>query len=302
MELRQLAHFVAVAEEGSFTRASERVHIVQSAMSSSIRSLERELGIQLFERTTQRVRLTDAGAVFLPEARRTLAAADAARDAIDAVRGGLRGTVRLGTMQALRIIDVPSLLARFHRDHPRVELQIRHAGGGSAQLAHQVRDGRTSRSSPRPTAASPACSSLRWRRRPSSWPVTPSIRCCHARPSTSTTSLTSSSSTSRWAGASRASDLAFAAAGVRRTVTMETDDVIELTRLVAVGLAVALLPPIHRRGRRTPDGTDPALRAHTQNRARHLVGATTRRRDSGPTRCGLRSSATGVTSISPWKP
>ncbi len=245
MELRQLAHFVAVAEEGSFTRASERVHIVQSAMSSSIRSLERELGIQLFERTTQRVRLTDAGAVFLPEAHRTLAAADAARDAIDAVRGGLRGTVRLGTMQALRIIDVPSLLARFHRDHPRVELQIRHAGGGSAQLAHQVRDGdldlailaAPDRRIPGVQLTALAQEAIELACHPE-----------HPLLSRKTVNLDDLADEQfidfpvGW-GIRTASDLAFAAAGVRRTVTMETDDVIELTRLVAVGLAVALLPP-----------------------------------------------------------
>jgi DNA-binding transcriptional LysR family regulator len=75
MELRHLEHFVAVAEERNFTRAARRLHLVQSALSVSIRSLERELGTQLFERTTREVKLTDTGRVLLPEARRTLDAA-----------------------------------------------------------------------------------------------------------------------------------------------------------------------------------------------------------------------------------
>ena len=99
MELRHLATFVAVAEEGSFTRASSRLHVVQSAVSAGVRTLERELGAALFDRTTHRVELTDAGVALLPEARATLVAARAAREAVDAVRGGLRGTVTLGIMQ-----------------------------------------------------------------------------------------------------------------------------------------------------------------------------------------------------------
>ncbi len=69
------ATFVAVAEEGSFTRASGRLHVVQSAVSAGVRALERELGSPLFDRTTHQVALTDAGRALLPEARATLAAA-----------------------------------------------------------------------------------------------------------------------------------------------------------------------------------------------------------------------------------
>src|ERR1700756_4296827 len=100
MELRQLAVFVAVAEEGSFTRAADRLNVVQSAVSAAIRNLERELGARLFDRSTHKVALSDAGRVLLPEARTTLAAAAAARDAVDAVEGGVRGTIVLGNMQA----------------------------------------------------------------------------------------------------------------------------------------------------------------------------------------------------------
>jgi len=141
MELRHLATFVAVAEEGSFTRASSRLHVVQSAVSAGVRTLERELGAALFDRTTHRVELTDAGVALLPEARATLVAARAAREAVDAVRGGLRGTVTLGIMQtgAAGAIDIAALLAAFRADHPDVELRARQ--GHSADMAAQVRDG-----------------------------------------------------------------------------------------------------------------------------------------------------------------
>src|ERR1700691_6173142 len=100
MELRQLEVFVAVAEDRSFTRASDRLHVVQSAVSAAVRSLEKELSTSLFDRTTRRVALTDAGAALLPEARTVLAAAALARDSVEQTKGGLRGEVALGIMQA----------------------------------------------------------------------------------------------------------------------------------------------------------------------------------------------------------
>jgi DNA-binding transcriptional LysR family regulator len=142
MELRHLEHFLAVAEEESFTRAASRIHLVQSALSVSIRSLERELGTRLFDRTTHRVALTDAGWALVPEARKTLAAAEAARDAVAAVEGGVRGSVRLGIMHALSLIDLAALLSKYHQQWPLVQLIPHAAQGGSAELAAEVADGR----------------------------------------------------------------------------------------------------------------------------------------------------------------
>ena len=73
MELRHLQHFVALAQEGSFTRAARKVNIVQSGLSNSIKELEEELGTRLVERTTRKVSITEAGMLFLPHARATLA-------------------------------------------------------------------------------------------------------------------------------------------------------------------------------------------------------------------------------------
>jgi DNA-binding transcriptional LysR family regulator len=142
VELRHLEHFLAVAEEGSFTRAAARIHLVQSALSVSIRSLERELGGRLFDRTTHRVELTDAGQALLVEARRTLAAADAARDAVAAVHGGVRGSVRVGIMHSLALIDLGNLLARYNRERPKVQIVPNALQGGSVELARQVTEGR----------------------------------------------------------------------------------------------------------------------------------------------------------------
>ena len=138
MELRHLQFFVAVAEELSFTRASRRLHVVQSAVSSAIQGLERELGALLFDRDRHRVALTDAGQALLPEARATLAAAQAALDAVAQAQAGLRGTLTVGTMVSIGTVNVAGLLGRFHTTHPGVSVHLRHAPAGSAGLAAQV--------------------------------------------------------------------------------------------------------------------------------------------------------------------
>jgi DNA-binding transcriptional LysR family regulator len=96
MELRQLKHFVAVAEELHFTRAAAKVHVVQSTLSASISGLEAELGTALLVRNNRRVDLTTAGQALLPDAQHALAAAERARAAVDAVRGLLSGQLRIG--------------------------------------------------------------------------------------------------------------------------------------------------------------------------------------------------------------
>ena len=141
MELRHLEYFVAVADERSFTRAAARLHVVQSAVSAAIKALERELGAPLLDRTSKRVALTDAGTALLPRARATLDAAAAARDAVDEVRGGLRGTLRMGTLTSVGLIDVPALLGSFHRAHPEVTVQLTVSTRGSLGLTDALTDG-----------------------------------------------------------------------------------------------------------------------------------------------------------------
>ena len=141
MELRQLEHFVAIAEEGSFTRAAHRVHIVQSGLSVSVQALEKELNTQLFERTTHHVALTDAGRAMLPHALQTLESAAAHTAAVVDASEGLRGTLRLGLMQSLTLVNVAELIARFHRERPLVAIQPRPAVGGLASLVEDVRVG-----------------------------------------------------------------------------------------------------------------------------------------------------------------
>jgi len=138
---RQLTVFVAVAREGSFTRAASDLHLVQSAVSSTIATLEADLGERLFDRTTRRVELTSAGHALLPHAQRILDAFQAARDAVEAVRGSISGLVRIGYMTNVSLVDVPRLLGRFHEAHPGVTMRLTPAASGTAGLAEGLRRG-----------------------------------------------------------------------------------------------------------------------------------------------------------------
>ncbi|MFJ8795899.1 LysR family transcriptional regulator [Streptomyces sp. NPDC102462] len=138
MDLRQMEVVVAVAEEGGFSAAARRLHVVQSAVSGTVRALERELGAQLFHRTTHRVSLTSAGEAFLPAARVALRAAEEARAAVDLAQGELRGEITVGVMQGLYAGLAPAL-ARFHREHPQVTVRLRQTPAD--RIPQALRDG-----------------------------------------------------------------------------------------------------------------------------------------------------------------
>jgi DNA-binding transcriptional LysR family regulator len=122
VELRHLRYFTAVAEELNFSRAAERLHMAQPPLSAAIRQLERELGVDLFTRTSREVKLTDAGHAFLDGARRTLA--DAERAAEDAKRAGAGelGRLRIAYSWSTRFETLPALGRAFRASNPDVEL------------------------------------------------------------------------------------------------------------------------------------------------------------------------------------
>ncbi|MFD8820361.1 LysR family transcriptional regulator, partial [Streptomyces sp. NPDC059627] len=129
---------VAVADAGGFTAAARRLHVVQSAVSGTVRALERELGTALFTRTTHRVRLTPAGEAFVPAARQPLRAGELAREAVDAAKGELRGRVTVGTMQGVWA-DLHLALAALRAEHPRVVVRLRQAA--VTDLRQALREG-----------------------------------------------------------------------------------------------------------------------------------------------------------------
>ncbi|MCT9930196.1 LysR family transcriptional regulator [Planotetraspora sp. A-T 1434] len=244
MELRHLEYFVAVAEELNFTRASRRLHVVQSGVSAAIRSLERELGVTLFDRTSQRVALSDAGAALLPEARATLDAARAAREAVQVADGGLRGTISIGTMTSAGIVDLPGMLGRFHADHPGVTIRLRVAPSGSSGLAQALAVGELdvaflSLPGPRPAGLTV--------RELASVPVVLVVRADHPLAGERDVPL------ARLAeeefidfppgyGNRTVVDRAFAMAGLERRVTLEVTDLASASGFVRHGLGVAFLP------------------------------------------------------------
>ncbi len=122
VELRHLRYFIAVAEELNFSRAAQRMHMAQPPLSAAIRQLERDLGVDLFVRTTREVKLTPAGRAFLQGARRTLADAErAAEDAKRAAAGDL-GRLRIAYSWSTRFETLPTLGRAFRSSHPGVEL------------------------------------------------------------------------------------------------------------------------------------------------------------------------------------
>ena len=124
MELRQLEYFVTVAEEANFTRAAERVHISQSGVSAQIKALERELGAALFDRSGRVARLTEAGTAARPYAQAALDAAADLRQAVDEVRGLVRGHLTVGMVKGCEVAPLFAALADFHREHPAIELDL----------------------------------------------------------------------------------------------------------------------------------------------------------------------------------
>jgi DNA-binding transcriptional LysR family regulator len=142
MDSRQLEYFVAVAEELSFTRAAQRLFTVQSTVSAAVRSLESDLKTTLFDRSTRRVSLSAAGQALLPEAKAALEALDRARAAVEEASTGLRGSVRIGTMTRLGLVDLADLLGAFYQRYPLVDVQVTTSPSGSSGLSDDVRHGR----------------------------------------------------------------------------------------------------------------------------------------------------------------
>jgi DNA-binding transcriptional LysR family regulator len=140
MELHQLAYFVAVAEEGNFTRAAERLHVAQPGVSAQVKRLERELGQELLDRSGRTVRLTDVGAAALPHARAALAAVQGVREAVEELAGLVRGQVAIGAVTSAGPVRLPDLLAGFHERYPAVEITLSEANSDTMLAA--LREGR----------------------------------------------------------------------------------------------------------------------------------------------------------------
>ncbi|WP_329074772.1 LysR family transcriptional regulator [Streptomyces niveus] len=249
MELQQMRYVIAVAEMNSFTRAAQRCLVVQSALSHQIARLEKELGARLFERTSRRVRLTPAGAAFLPAARQCLDAAERVAAEVAAAVGEVRGRLAVGLIPTVAAVDIPAALREFHQRHPKARISL--SVGASDELAEQVRQGDievaflgipvTAR--PRGVMA----------RKLAEERLVAVVSPDHPLADETSVDLRRLSSEvfvdlpAKTAGRAQ-SDLAFTAAGLTREVAFEVTNADYLARLVGAGLGVALLPPTYAEG------------------------------------------------------
>lgn len=127
MELRTLEYFIAVAEEGSFTRAAQKCFVTQPSISAQIQALERELGEALFDRTQRSTVLTDGGKLLLPYARQCVTAASDAKAEFSARAGLLRGEFRIGTGGGVEHTTVPQLLGALRQKYPGIDIEVAEA-------------------------------------------------------------------------------------------------------------------------------------------------------------------------------
>lgn len=242
MELRQLEYLVAVAEEASFTRAAQRVHISQSGVSAQIRQLEHDLGATLIDRTGRTATLTEAGLAAVKHARETLAAAAAVRQAVHDVTGLLSGRLTVGMVTACTITALFDALATFHHAHPAVAVTL--LEDNSATLVEHVRAGAIDvaligapGSTPPPGLAALPLISER---------LVAAVPDTHHLSERSRLTLTNLAGCPlicmpRGTGIRTAFDQACAVAGLRMDVTLEASAAGTVADLAARGLGVAIL-------------------------------------------------------------
>jgi DNA-binding transcriptional LysR family regulator len=286
MELRQLEQFVAVAELSSFTRAAQRLHVVQSGVSAAIAGLERELGARLFERGARAVRLTPAGAALLPAARTTLDAARRARETVTELAAGIAGEVSLGTMASIDVIDLPALLVQLRRDHPAIRVRLRTSPTGTGGLTDELAQGGLDAA-----LVANDGSSLPGMRltRVLTAPIVALLPSDHRLADRAAVSLADLAGEEfidfpTGFGNRRIVDDAFERLGLERSVVVEVTDVTDAASYVRHGLGVSLVPGIVA----TPDSEVRAIAVHRPGLPWVLsVGISATRTPSAPTRALL---------------
>ncbi|HEY0249734.1 MAG TPA: LysR family transcriptional regulator [Gryllotalpicola sp.] len=246
MDARQLEIFAAVAEERSFTRAARRLFAAQSTVSAAVRALEGELGAALFNRSTRSVELTGLGESVLADANAALDAMDRIRTVAAPGAEGLRGRVRMGIFTTLGPFELPTLLGRYHREHPLVRLQLVASPAGSTGLLEELRRGRLDVAlaalpagelaglDPIPLGRSDYVAIL-----PATHPLATRTRVGLAE-----LAAEPFVDTPEGFGNRVFLDRALQAAGLQRAVAAEVADLSAVAAYVAVGLGVAVLPAI----------------------------------------------------------
>ncbi len=238
VELRQLECFLAVVDEGTFTAAATRLRVVQSAVSSTIKGLERALRVSLFDRGPGRPTLTDAGRRLVPEARRML---DLAATAAEVVRTEITGDLHIGVMSALGKVDLPKVLAAYRATHPQVRLHVKVMPRGSAGLTEALRTGRLDVafiSSP----AAPDLALTPITHEPMHLLLPPGHPMADAEPTLYDLAQETWIDGPEGFGNRTIVDAAFTAAGLTREVALEVADSSWVPDFVAAGLGIGFVP------------------------------------------------------------
>lgn len=239
-----MRYAVAVAEERSFTRAAAKCHVVQSALSHRIKTLEHELGVALFARTSRRVDLTAAGAAFIPAARTALDAAEHAAALAARTTGEVRGTLSLGVIPTVTALDLPIVIGALCRRHPQVRVSLR--TGGSTDFLHAIRVGELDAAIlGLPAAVTPTGTRHVVLAEERHVAVLGPGHRLGGRRRLKLSDLAGETFVDFPSGSPgrEQSDRAFAAAGLGRSVAFEVTSAEMILDLVAEDLAVALLPP-----------------------------------------------------------
>ncbi|MDN3058489.1 LysR family transcriptional regulator [Streptomyces sp. SRF1] len=244
MDQRRLEYFIAVAEELNFTRAAQRLHVTQSTLSAGVKALEAELKMELLSRSTRAVRLTEAGSVFLPEARTAVESLDRARAAVEPLATGLRGSLTVGVLSGLTVVDVPALAGDFHRRHPQVRLRTETSQRGTAGLLERIKESHVDVAF---VGAEIQDEHLRARpiKRYHVQLLVPAGHPLAGREAVRLRDIAAQTFVDMPEGFGQRQlvDDAFAKAGLSRQVVIEVSDITTIADYVAHGLGVALLPP-----------------------------------------------------------
>lgn len=129
MDIKDMRAFYAIVEEGNISHAAQRLDVAQPALSRQMKRLEQALGVQLFERGSRRIRLTEAGQVLYSRVEHILGMVDGTVREITEIGSGVAGSIRLGTITTSGAMLLPELITAFHRRYPQVTFQIWEAEG-----------------------------------------------------------------------------------------------------------------------------------------------------------------------------
>jgi DNA-binding transcriptional LysR family regulator len=125
MDIKQLTYFLGIAEEGNITKAAEKLHIAQPHLSNQLKLIEDELGVKLLERSTRKIKLTNAGAMLLHRAKQMLELMDTTIKELRDFNKGLQGTLSIGTISSSGDILLPNMIYNFHQQYPGINFHIR---------------------------------------------------------------------------------------------------------------------------------------------------------------------------------